>query len=248
MQKYGWTSRWIGRRAEAEQEQSPLPNLSPRSGTRSKAKSTTPHKPKEGLYGPPAQHGAPVIFQEVVHSIRTGEADCDEQSSFPGKTEWTSTRMPDLPFAVESNWRSLYSPAMTFQRRRTALSGHSQDRRQVGPPFPRPGPRGAHATAPRDRIRSPRAAPRRNWSTASSSCAGNIVPAIRSPALPGSVPPPSAASCAASVSAAGAICIPLHRSALRTSLPRRSAAPRYQGPYPLSGGFNARRRPPPRPA
>jgi hypothetical protein len=38
---------------------------------------------------------APVIFQEVVHSIGTREADCDEQSSFRGQTEWTSIRMPD---------------------------------------------------------------------------------------------------------------------------------------------------------
>jgi hypothetical protein len=58
-----------------------------------------------------AKPGAPVIFQEVVHSIGNGEADCDEQSSFPRKTEWTSTRMPDLPFGVESNWRFLFSPA-----------------------------------------------------------------------------------------------------------------------------------------
>jgi hypothetical protein len=36
-----------------------------------------------------------VIFQEVVHSIGTREADCDEQSSFRGQTEWTSIRMPD---------------------------------------------------------------------------------------------------------------------------------------------------------
>ena len=42
-----------------------------------------------------------MIFQEVVHSIGTGEADCDEQSSFRGQTEWTSTRMPDSRFAVE---------------------------------------------------------------------------------------------------------------------------------------------------
>ena len=45
--------------------------------------------------------GVPVIFQDVVHSIGTGEADCDEQSSFRGQTEWTSTRMPDSRFAVE---------------------------------------------------------------------------------------------------------------------------------------------------
>jgi len=45
-----------------------------------------------------------VIFQDVVHSIGTGEADCDEQSSFPGQTEWTSTRMPDSPFAVFQGW------------------------------------------------------------------------------------------------------------------------------------------------
>src|SRR5208337_955034 len=45
--------------------------------------------------------GAPVIFQDVVHSERTGEADCAEQSSFPGVPEWTFTRMPDLAFVVE---------------------------------------------------------------------------------------------------------------------------------------------------
>jgi PAS domain S-box-containing protein len=48
--------------------------------------------------------GAAVIFQEVVHSIGTGEADCDEQSSFRGQTEWTSTRMPDSRFVVERRW------------------------------------------------------------------------------------------------------------------------------------------------
>src|SRR5579863_246699 len=48
--------------------------------------------------------GPAVIFQEVVHSIGSREADCDEQSSFRGQTEWTSTRMPDLPFAVERRW------------------------------------------------------------------------------------------------------------------------------------------------
>jgi hypothetical protein len=48
--------------------------------------------------------GLAVIFQDVVRSIGTGEADCDEQSSFPGQTEWTSTRMPDSPFAVERRW------------------------------------------------------------------------------------------------------------------------------------------------
>ncbi len=35
--------------------------------------------------------GAPVIFQEVVHSIGTGEAVCVEQSSFRGQTEWTTS-------------------------------------------------------------------------------------------------------------------------------------------------------------
>jgi hypothetical protein len=49
----------------------------------------------------PFPGGLAVIFQEVVHSIRTGEADCDEQSSFRGKIEWTYIRMPDLPCAVE---------------------------------------------------------------------------------------------------------------------------------------------------
>jgi hypothetical protein len=29
---------------------------------------------------PESAHGAPVIFQKVVHSIRTGEAVCDEQA------------------------------------------------------------------------------------------------------------------------------------------------------------------------
>jgi hypothetical protein len=48
-----------------------------------------PLKPKPGLSGPP------VIFQDVVHSNGTREADCDEQSSFRGAIEWTFTRMPD---------------------------------------------------------------------------------------------------------------------------------------------------------
>jgi hypothetical protein len=37
--------------------------------------------------------GPPVIFQEVVHSVGTGEAGCDEQL-VPLETEWTITRMP----------------------------------------------------------------------------------------------------------------------------------------------------------
>jgi hypothetical protein len=45
--------------------------------------------------------GAPVIFQEVVHSIWTGEAGCDEQLGIFGGIEWTFIRMPDLAFAVE---------------------------------------------------------------------------------------------------------------------------------------------------
>ena len=38
--------------------------------------------------------GPAVIFQEVVHSIRTGEAVCDEQAVYSGEIEWTTTRMP----------------------------------------------------------------------------------------------------------------------------------------------------------
>src|SRR5579864_4575176 len=48
--------------------------------------------------------GLPVLFQDVVHSIGTREADCDEQSSFRGQIEWTSTRMPDSLCAVERLW------------------------------------------------------------------------------------------------------------------------------------------------
>jgi len=51
-----------------------------------------------------AKGGAPVMFQDVVHSIGTREADCDEQSSFRGQTEWTSIRMPDSRCAVERLW------------------------------------------------------------------------------------------------------------------------------------------------
>ena len=40
-----------------------------------------------------AEGGAPVIFQEVVHSVGTGEAGCDEQL-VTLETEWTITRMP----------------------------------------------------------------------------------------------------------------------------------------------------------
>src|SRR5947209_15233359 len=55
-------------------------------------------------WGTQCLYWPPVIFQEVVHSIRTREADCDEQSSFRGQTEWTSTRMPDSLFAVQRRW------------------------------------------------------------------------------------------------------------------------------------------------
>lgn len=45
--------------------------------------------------------GLSVIFQDIVHSNGTREADCAEQSGFRGATEWTFTRMPDLRLAVE---------------------------------------------------------------------------------------------------------------------------------------------------
>jgi hypothetical protein len=48
--------------------------------------------------------GAPVIFQEVVHSILTGEAVCDEQA-VTLESEWTTTRMPHGRRSVESGWR-----------------------------------------------------------------------------------------------------------------------------------------------
>jgi len=41
----------------------------------------------------PSEMGQPVKFQEVVHSIWTGEAGCDEQR-VTLETEWTITRMP----------------------------------------------------------------------------------------------------------------------------------------------------------
>jgi hypothetical protein len=37
-----------------------------------------------------------VTFQEVVHSSKTREADCDEQSTQIWRPEWTFIRMPDL--------------------------------------------------------------------------------------------------------------------------------------------------------
>jgi hypothetical protein len=44
-----------------------------------------------------------VTFQEVVHSSKTRDADCDEQSVKPGEPEWTFIRMHDLPSSVESS-------------------------------------------------------------------------------------------------------------------------------------------------
>jgi len=38
-----------------------------------------------------------VTFQQVVHSSKTREADCDEQSVSSWRPEWTFIRMPDLP-------------------------------------------------------------------------------------------------------------------------------------------------------
>jgi hypothetical protein len=46
--------------------------------------------------------GLAVTFQEFVHSNKTREADCDEQSVQPGEPEWTFRRVPDLPSSVES--------------------------------------------------------------------------------------------------------------------------------------------------
>ncbi len=48
-----------------------------------------------------------MIFQHVVpekwivHSSKTGEADGADQSASKESTEWTFTRMPDLPGIVE---------------------------------------------------------------------------------------------------------------------------------------------------
>ena len=47
--------------------------------------------------------GLAVTFQQVVHSSKTREADCDEQSTQPGAPEWTFIRMHDLPSSVESS-------------------------------------------------------------------------------------------------------------------------------------------------
>ena len=48
-----------------------------------------------------SKNGPAVIFQHVVHSTGTREADCAEAISSEEKVEWTSTRMPDLRCAVE---------------------------------------------------------------------------------------------------------------------------------------------------
>jgi hypothetical protein len=39
--------------------------------------------------------GAPVRFQEVVHSNQTEEAECASNQILLGRNEWTFTRMPD---------------------------------------------------------------------------------------------------------------------------------------------------------
>jgi hypothetical protein len=44
-----------------------------------------------------AEQGLSVTFQEVVHSGKTREADCDEPSTQSGGSEWTSIKMHDLP-------------------------------------------------------------------------------------------------------------------------------------------------------
>ena len=56
--------------------------------------------PRRG-FSAPAFAPLALDLQEVVHSNGSREADCDEQSSFRGQTEWTSTRMPDSLCAVE---------------------------------------------------------------------------------------------------------------------------------------------------
>lgn len=42
-----------------------------------------------------------MIFEEVVHSMGTREADCAEAITSEEKMEWTPIRMPDLPFGAK---------------------------------------------------------------------------------------------------------------------------------------------------
>ena len=132
------------------------------------------------------------------------------------------------------------------QRRRTALSSHSQDGCQVGWSLPHPGPRGAQRPDPRARSRV-RVPCRLNWSSASSSCAASTPPAIRSRAPPALALPLSAGFCNVPAQPLAGSASGSARAALRTSLPWRSSASRHQRPHPLSGGLAPCRWPPPRP-
>jgi len=46
--------------------------------------------------------GLTVTFQQVVHSSKTRDADCDEQSVQSGAPEWTFTRMHDLRYTRDT--------------------------------------------------------------------------------------------------------------------------------------------------
>ena len=53
-------------------------------------------KLRAGSFAPTtgAKDGAPVIFQEVVHSIETGEAVCGEQADFQERSNGLSPECP----------------------------------------------------------------------------------------------------------------------------------------------------------
>ena len=126
-----------------------------------------------------------------------------------------------------------------------AFSGHPQDRRQVGPPFSQQGDPRDSATAPRARnaVRARLPLGQRNgWLN----CAANISRISDRAQHRHSARLGQPYLCGVLVSADGAICIRLRPWCATNTLPRRSAAPRYQGPYPLSAGFASCRRTPSR--
>ena len=84
-------------------------------------------------------YGAPVIFQEVVHSIGTGEAVCDEQAVALEKPNGLSQECPiDDPSSRAVGQKSS-SSGMHIEAGRGQLQCERQDRRQVDAPLWDPG-------------------------------------------------------------------------------------------------------------
>ena len=117
-----------------------------------------------------------MIFQEVVHSIGTREADCDEQSSFRGQDRMDIHQNARLTLRSREALVEFVSGGLGFSRGAASFQGHSQNRGQVGSPLSTGRREPDCATAPRVRIAVPEPLRRAGWSWSSNSAVSSVRP------------------------------------------------------------------------